>query len=184
MIEKLLLLIRRVFFCHRSDDETVSGAARNFFLPRPTRGFFLRLTGVVVVSVVVFGVLLRPCVIDGASMVPTYPEHGFTFCLRFKYWFSPPKVGDVVVIRYTNRVYYLKRVVAVAGDVVEFRRGVLYVNGKPQYEPYVRYVSDWELPPRKVEPGHVYVVGDNRSMPLEEHQFGQVSLGKIIGAPW
>lgn len=183
MWEKLREAVRAVFTCHRSDDETVTGGTRNFFLPKPTRGFFVRMAAVAVTATVVFGWLLRPCVINGESMMPTYPGHGFTFCRRFSYWFAAPKVGDVVVIRYTGRVYYLKRVVAGPGDTVEFRRGILYVNGAPRREPYVRYTSDWELEPRKVPPGHVYVVGDNRSMPMLEHRFGRVSVGKIIGTP-
>ena len=63
------------------------------------------------------------------------------------------------------------------------RNGTLYVNGKAQEEPYVRYISDWNLPPRKVEPGHYYVVGDNRSQPIEQHRFGQVLASKIAGSP-
>ncbi len=116
-------------------------------------------------------------------MLPTYPEHGFTLCKRYAFWFTPPHRGDVVVVRFLDRVYFLKRVVAEAGDTVEFRKGVLYVNGRAQKEPYVRYVSDWELPPRVVKPHHVYVVGDNRSMNMESHHFGQVDLNRIIGAP-
>jgi hypothetical protein len=43
--------------------------------------------------------------------------------------------GDVVIIRYSGKTYYLKRIVALPGEVVAFRRGILYVNGKPQKEP-------------------------------------------------
>ena len=168
---------------HRSDDETAQGGVREFFLPRPTRGFFIRAAVVAAVAVAVFGFLLIPCVIDGASMTPTYPEHGFNFCWRGRYWFSEPRRGDIVVVRHHGRVYYLKRVVAVAGDTVEFRRGKLFVNGRELDETYVRHVCLWELPECTVEPGHFYVVGDNRSQPIEAHQFGSVSAKRIIGAP-
>ena len=180
---RLLELLSRLCRAHRSQDETVGGGVREFFLPRPTRNFFIRAGAVTFVSVVVFGWLLIPCVIDGASMAPTFPEHGFTFCWSGRYWFSKPRRGDVVIVRYHDRVFYLKRVVAHAGDTVEFRGGRLFVNGKLQREPYVRYLCDWELAPRVVEPGHCYVVGDNRSQPINVHRFGSVSLRRIAGAP-
>ncbi len=180
---RLLELWFRLCRVHRSQDETLRGGVREFFLPQFNRRFFLRAAVVALAAFVVFGWLLIPCVINGASMIPTYPEHGFTFCWRGRYWFSPPRRGDVVIVRYTGRVFYLKRVVALAGDTVEFRNGDLYVNGKFRREPYVHYLCDWNLPPRTVPKGHCYVVGDNRSQPMSQHRFGSVSLRRIAGAP-
>ena len=77
----------------------------------------------------------------------------------------------------------LKRVVALEGEQVEFRHGKLLVEGKAIDEPYVRYPSDWNLSQRRVEKDCVYVVGDNRSMSVENHYFGQVSVERIMGAP-
>lgn len=168
---------------HRSDDDTNSARVVEFFLPKPSKRFFLRLGVITLVSVVVFSWILLPCIINGESMVPTFPAYGFTFCWRGRYWFSAPQRGDIVVVRYAGKIYFLKRVVALAGDTVEFRRGTLYVNGRPQIESYVRYPSNWNLPPRRVSPGHLYVVGDNRTQPIEQHRFGQVRADRIIGEP-
>lgn len=176
-------LWNRICGCHRSDDSTADGTIVNFFVPRATRGFFLRLGTVVVLSLLVFGVALLPCFISGASMEPTVKSVGLTFCWRGKYLFGTPRRGDIVIIKYDNKVFFLKRIVALPGETVEFRRGNLYVNGKRHDEPYVIFPSDWEMKPRKVEEGNYYVVGDNRSMPLEEHKFGQVAAHRIIGAP-
>ena len=98
--------------------------------------------------------------------------------------FSKPEKYDVVVIRLAGqKVMLLKRVVAQEGDFVEFRKGKLFVNGKKVDETYVRYPSDWDLPPRKVDKNHVYVVGDNRNVSINIHRFGQTSIDRIIGAP-
>ena len=177
-------LWRRIRRAHRSQDETLRGEIREFFLPRPTAGFFLRMLTLALIAFAVFYWLLIPCVIDGASMTPTYPEHGFTFCWRLRYWLSPPRRGDVVVVRHHDRVFYLKRVVALAGDTVEFRAGRLFVNGEPAVEPYVRRPCDWNLPPRTVDAGYCYVIGDNRDQPIDQHNFGSVSLRRIVGAPF
>jgi signal peptidase I len=77
----------------------------------------------------------------------------------------------------------LKRIVALEGEELEFRGGILHVNGEAIDEPYVRYKSDWNLPPRKVERGNVYVVGDNRGVPMDHHYLGQTPRGRIIGGP-
>lgn len=75
----------------------------------------------------------------------------------------------------------LKRIVALAGETVEFRKGLLYVNGNLLEEPYVQYRSDWQLPPRTIAPGHLYVVGDNRGTSMARHQFGEVNINRIVG---
>lgn len=108
----------------------------------------------------------------------------FNFCFRLKYVFSNIERSDVVAIRLAGeKVILLKRVVALEGDVVAFRNGALFVNDKIIDETYIRYPSEWNLPPRKVEKDHVYVVGDNRSVPINVHQFGQTLAERIIGGP-
>lgn len=117
-------------------------------------------------------------------MEPTYRDGGINFCYKLRYIFSELKRYDVVAIRFAgNRVMLLKRVVALEGDRVEFRDGKLIVNGEEMDEPYVRYSCNWNLPPRQVEKDCVYVVGDNRNMPIENHHFGQAPLKRIIGVP-
>jgi signal peptidase I len=80
-------------------------------------------------------------------------------------------------------VMLLKRIVAVGGETVEFRDGRLFVNGEEIDEPYVRYPCDWNLLPRLVKGDCVYIVGDNRKMPMRAHVFGQTSIKRIVGAP-
>ncbi len=116
-------------------------------------------------------------------MEPTYPKTGVNFCWRGRYWFSAPQRHDIVVVRYIDKVLLLKRIVALPGETVEFRGGTLYINGKPLHEPYVKTQCDWELEPRLVKKGHVYVIGDNRAMQIQQHHFGQVAMDRIYGAP-
>lgn len=174
---------QKIAGAHRSDDTTERGEVMEFFFPQLKKGFFIRLAIVALTTLVTFTVFLMPCVIDGESMMPTYGRHGFTFCKRWSYWFSTPRRGDVVIINYGPRLYLLKRVVALEGDTVEFRNGTLLVNGRQADEPYLRYLSNWNLKPRKVAPGKCYVVGDNRSQHIDEHIFGQIDMKRITGEP-
>ena len=157
---------------------------REFLFPSPRPEFFLRVILVALCAYLFFGHVLTPFVSRGMSMEPTYHDGSFNFIWKGKYWLSGPERQDVVTVRLAGeRVVYLKRVVAFPGETVEFKDGVLFVNGKPQQEPYVKGPCSWNLPPRKVEPGQVYLVGDNRSMPMEQHDFGQTSERRIVGAP-
>jgi signal peptidase I len=100
------------------------------------------------------------------------------------YLFSEPKRHDVVAVRFAgSKVMLLKRVVAREGEQVEFRDGKLFVDGREIEEPYVHYPCNWNLSPRRIEKDCVYVVGDNRSMPKENHYFGQASTSRIMGVP-
>lgn len=158
-------------------------AISHFYVPRLDSAFGVRLITIAIIGYVVFGFVLIPEIIDGASMEPTYFRKGFNFCWRGKYLFSQPKRGDIVIIKFTNDVSLLKRIIALPGDSLYIRNGVLYLNGKSQKEDYVKNPCDWNLPLRKVRPGHVYVIGDNRSMSIRRHTFGEVNQKRINGAP-
>ncbi len=156
----------------------------NFFLPKLTKWFFLRLVILVVAAYAIFGYFLLPCFISGQSMMPTYGESGFTFCWRLAYSDKRlPQYGDIVVVRYAEKVFLLKRVLGLPGDLVEFRNGEFWRNGEQVEEPYVKLPSDWNMEPRIVSDGYYFVVGDNRSMPIGNHKFGQVKQERIIGVP-
>jgi signal peptidase I len=159
-----------------------SSPIRRFFLPALNKRYFLRLILVALTCYLIFGHLIIPLRIQGASMEPTHRDGSFAFCWRLQYLFSQPEHSDVVTVRFSGRkVMLLKRVVALAGEKVEFRGGLLYVNGNLIEEPYVRYRSDWELPPRTVKPGHIYVVGDNRGTAINHHRFGEINMNRIVG---
>ncbi len=157
---------------------------RKFLFPELNRVFWIRLAVVAGVAYVLFGRICIPTRIHGASMEPTFADGSVNFCWCPRYAFSAPAVGDVVVVRLAGtRVMLLKRVVAVAGDTVEFRNGRLLVNDRERNEPYVANPCTWTWPPKEVKPGHIYVVGDNRSMPIDAHRFGQTALNRVVGGP-
>jgi signal peptidase I len=77
----------------------------------------------------------------------------------------------------------LKRIVAFEGETVEFKNGFLFINGQKIDEPYVTDRKDWNLAQRTVKKDHVYVVGDNRNVPMQTHHFGQTPINRITGVP-
>jgi signal peptidase I len=162
----------------------MSSALKRFLFPQLTRRFLLRATLVGLGSYAFFGFMLTPGWIRGASMEPTYHDGRLVFCFRLRYRWTPPRPGDIVMVRFSGHsVMLLKRVVAVEGQTVEIRDGILHIDGEARPEPYVKYRNGWDLPPRTVRRGHIYVIGDNRGMSQAEHVFGQTPLSRVEGAP-
>ena len=120
-------------------------------------------------------------------MLPTYREGGVNFVNRLAYVRSAPKRGDVVAIRLSNpsllppSIMFLKRIVGLPGETVEFHAGHVFINGSPIDEPYITGHWDWERPPVRLDPDQYYVVGDNRSMPEIYHEEGRTRRDHIVG---
>ena len=125
-----------------------------------------------------------PVRVRGISMIPTYGDKAFTLINCLSYTFSEPKRGDIVAIRLSGKsVMFLKRVLGVPGDTVEFRKGILYINSIETPEPYIQKGGVWDLAPRQVNENELFVTGDNRSMSIDEHEMGIVDLERIVGQP-
>lgn len=167
------------------DEDDDRSALERFLVPSFNGYFWARLGILCVVTVLFVRFIATPALTNGASMLPTYGEHQFVVIWRPTYWFRKPQVGDVVAVKYIGqKVMYFKRVVALEGQVVEFRDGRLLVDDKECMEFWGSATEcDWNLPKRMVPEGEVYLVGDNRSMPIEQHIFGHVKADRIIGTP-
>ncbi len=155
---------------------------------RSPRRTLVRAAILAAVCVVVFKFMLWPMRVTGLSMTPAYADHSFNFVNRLAYLWHEPRRGDVVGIRLTPSqgwlapgVLYLKRIVGLPGETISFVNGHLLVEGRPLNEPYEKGPCDWNVTPVKVKPDKYFVVGDNRSMPKEDHYFGQVERSRIAG---
>lgn len=97
-----------------------------------------------------------------------------------------PHRGDIIVFRapHVNKDF-IKRCVAVGGDEVELRNNVLYVNGAPAAEPYVKLegrvprVADF--PPRRVPDGKLFMLGDNRNNSQDSRFWGYLDMDRVKG---
>lgn len=111
-----------------------------FLAPRdPLRGVTaLAVYGGTLVAAAVWFGLLRSFVIEAfkipaGGMIPTLEIGDHLFINKLSYRFGEPARGDLAVFESPCQpdTDYVKRIVALAGDTVEVRCDVLYVNGKP-----------------------------------------------------
>lgn len=120
--------------------------------------------------------------VRGISMEDTLYDGELVMYFRM---YSEYRMGDVVSVKIPSGKYYVKRVIATAGDTIEVRDGKVYVNDELLDEPYavgetepqkgtVRY-------PLTLEEGQVFIMGDNRSESVDSRTFGIVGESQIKG---
>jgi signal peptidase I len=157
---------------------------RTILIGRNPRRTAVRLVVIVVVILVLRSYVLLPIRVDGPSMLPNYREHSINIVNRLAYLRQEPQRGDVVAIRFSGKsIMLMKRVVGLPGETVEFVNGRLLINGRFVDEPYVKSSCSWEFRPPSWQLGddEYYVVGDNRSMPYEDHKQGSAKRERIVG---
>jgi signal peptidase I len=162
----------------------VSGAAL-VAQPRARRGGRLALFLLVPLLVLLAGRLLvaEPFHIPSASMEPTLHAGDRVIANKLAYRFGSPQVGDLVVLESPTGEVFAKRIVALGGQRVEIRDGVLLVDGARRREPYVDYatVDGFFFGPARVPAGTVFVLGDNRGDSEDSREFGPVPHPRLIG---
>src|ERR1700686_1027557 len=143
-------------------------------------------------ALVIIVFLYQPVKVEGTSMAPLLSDQERIFINKFVYRFEPIERGDVVVFWYPldRSKSFIKRVIALPGENVEIRRGVVYVNGKMVQESYVppQYADVSDYGPLRVPNGSYFVMGDHRISLNDSRVFGPVPsqfiYGRAVFAYW
>jgi len=134
------------------------------------------------IVVVIFNVFIGVSRVDGNSMEPTLQNGDVVFFLRIG---SDYQDGDVVFARMPSGEYYVKRVIATEGEVVDLKDGVLYVDGVPEEGDYILGITEAQdgivVYPYTVEEGKYFMVGDNREGSMDSRSFGALLESSIKG---
>ena len=156
---------------------------KTWLVGRDPRRTAIRAIVLVVASAVLFGLVLRPVRTHGISMEPTIGDRRLVFVNQLAYVLGhAPRRGDVVAISLAGpNVFYIKRVVALPYQRVAIEAGRLLVDGRPEEEPYVSHRAPWNYPETQLGEGEYFVVGDNRGMRQDLHDFGRASRERIRG---
>ena len=112
---------------------------------------FKTLVGALLIAILIRSLIVQPFYIPSSSMEPTlligdrifvskftygYSKHSFPFSPNFsnkRFFFKKPKQGDLVVFKTPadNRTDYIKRLIGLPGDEIQFINGDIIINGIP-----------------------------------------------------
>jgi len=147
-------------------------------------------------------------VIPSGSMKETLLVGDYILAEKLTFHFREPRPGDIVTFVYPYRAMtpeeavrfflrfiikenptgprlLIKRVVGAPGDVLDLKGNVLYRNGKPVREPYIKDgAGDWGpnlTGPYAVPKGHYFMMGDNRYDSADSRYIGPVPRRYITG---
>jgi signal peptidase I len=140
----------------------------------------------IVIAVLINLFLAQATRVYGSSMEPNLHTDQRLVVEKVSYRLHSPRRGDVVVIRMPERgpELLIKRVVALAGETIEIRNGVVHIEGEPIKEDYLVRKTSGHYGPATVPEGHVFVMGDNRGASNDSRIFGPVPLDRVVGRAW
>ena len=143
--------------------------------------------------------------IPSGSMIPTLQIGDWLLVNKFIYGIKipltrktlipikEPQRGDIVVFIYPmdRTKDFIKRVIGVAGDVIEIRNKKIYINGSPFDDTYGVFTDSLILPrsmqprdnfgPVKIPEGHIFAMGDNMDNSYDGRFWGFVNLKDVVG---
>jgi signal peptidase I len=125
----------------------------------------------------------------GASMQPTLHDADRYFLNRWAYFLHSPQHQDIVVLKDpTDGAFAVKRIIATPGEAIYFKKGQVYINGRPLTEPYLadgtRTFTYLKADEALVMCGQdqYFVLGDNRGNSFDSRVYGPVRRQNILGA--
>lgn len=131
--------------------------------------------------------------VKGRSMTPTLRDGQWTVVARWVYHVRPPRRGEVVICFFPGRrmkhfpflrQLFVKRVIGLPGETVAWEDGVVLVDGRPLWEPYLvpAYTRmRTTRPPVTLGPDEYYLLGDHRDASRDSRAVGPIRQRDIVG---
>ncbi|MFD3447294.1 signal peptidase I [Microbacteriaceae bacterium 4G12] len=134
-------------------------------------------------------------IVEGKSMMPTLQDGNLLVINKIGYQIGELHRFDVIVFHANKREDYVKRIIGLPGDHIEYKNDKLYVNGQFIAEPYLDehklqlkgglLTGDFKLEEvtdkKTVPPNCIFVLGDNRLGSWDSRQFGFVKIEQVVG---
>lgn len=149
----------------------------------------------VILAVVIRTFFFAPIVVDGKSMMPTLHDQNRMIVNKIATRIGDIHRFDIIVFHATEDKDYIKRVIGLPGDHIEYKNDTLYINGKAYDEPYLdkykQNLVDGPLTePFKLEDiigqptvpeGELFVLGDNRRFSKDSRHIGTIPIEEVMG---
>jgi signal peptidase I len=153
------------------------------------RSFFREIVITTVLALGIFFLIqatLGSFIIVGISMEPSFYDGQRLLVNRVVYHLHEPERGDVIVFQpgESQQPDYIKRIIALPGDMVEVKNGAVYVNDSKLDEPYIKSSPRYSTKPKTIPANSYFVLGDNRNNSNDSHNGWVVPSQKIVGKVW
>jgi signal peptidase I len=167
--------------------------------PRASTGssFLRELAEVVLLAVILYigiSFAVQTVHVEGLSMFATLDDNDYLIANKIDYRLHAPQRGDIIILRppNNNSTDFIKRVIALPGERLLIRDGVVYINGHRLIEPYLPEAwvvfNSWPTIGSSngtVIPANQYfVMGDNRNKSQDSRYFGPIGRDRIDGRAW
>jgi len=153
------------------------------------------LVVVLLLVVAIRAFLFTNYIVYGSSMMPTIQDRERVIINKIGYDVGSPDRFDMIVFHANETTDYIKRIIGLPGDTIEFKEDTLYVNGELIEETYLngavanynhrQYTEDFKLEwltgEKTVPEGHFFVLGDNRPNSIDSRHIGFIPFDKIVG---
>jgi signal peptidase I len=128
---------------------------------------------------------------EGESMAPTLNSNDRFLADKTYYEYHPIQRGDIVIFQIEKDRQYVKRVIALPGETLEYKDDILYINNKAIDEPYLAsakevakednlYLTE-NFGPITIPEDTIFVLGDNRLNSLDSRTIGPIHVDQILG---
>lgn len=156
---------------------------------------------IVIAAVFVIGIrtfIFSPIIVDGASMMPTFENGDRVIVNKISPSINDYERFDIVVFKANEEENFIKRIIGLPGDHIEYKNDDLLVNGEKFEEPYLEkykdelggysdFTNDFTLEQltnsSEIPEGYYLVLGDNRpkSGDSRDARIGLIAKEKIMG---
>lgn len=149
------------------------------------KSFFKNIYPYIIIIILVLLVktfIVTPIKVVGPSMEETLLDGDIMLLNKLAYKTKQIRRFDIVVVDYIDELI-IKRVIGLPGESIEYKDGVLYIDGEAYEEPFLSeytYTEDFVLEER-IPDNYYFVVGDNRYDSKDSRVIGLINSKDIEG---
>ncbi len=149
------------------------------------------LVGVLILLASIYLFIVCNMQMYGNGMEPTLRNDEQVVLFKLQYYLNEPQRGEIVIYKYPKNedADYIGRIIAIGGDTVQIKEGLVYLNGSILVEPYVMGVTIPSSEEGAIKEGEtlkipadsIFVMADNRQHSVDGRIFGPIHKSKLIG---
>jgi signal peptidase I len=144
---------------------------------------FTVITLLIVIPIRIF--IAQPFIVNGESMLPTFHNGDYLIIDEVTYRTNEPKRGEVIVFRFENKRFLIKRIIGLPGEELNISgdRIVITEADGTKVELKEEYINEdfssygtWNLKEEEY-----FVMGDNRNASSDSRTWGILNKKEIVG---